>query len=145
MSDWSPRPPRPRDQVGTLRLAQSKLARNGICIVRIPIVNWAWKEYKTDWVQLDPPRHQTLHTEKSFGLAAEQAGLTVFDTVHDSLGFQFWGSELIRRGVPLETGMAHLSDYFSKSRLQEFNRHAEELNQKRRGDQAIFFLRRAQD
>lgn len=130
------------DQVGTLRLAQSKLAKNGICIVRIPIVNWAWKEYKTDWVQLDPPRHQTLHTEKSFGLAAEQAGFSVFDTVHDSLDFQFWGSELIRLGVPLETGMGRLPDYFSKQRRLEFSRHAEELNQKRLGDQAIFFLRR---
>lgn len=132
------------DQVGTLRLALSRLRPGGMCVVRIPVAAWAWQEYGTDWVQLDPPRHLVVHSEKSFRLAVELAGFTVSDIVYDSFDFQFWGSELYRMGVPLETARPHLHDYFSKTRMKEFARRAEELNRESQGDQAIFFLRPAQ-
>jgi Methyltransferase domain len=50
------------DQTGTLKIARAKLSSKGTCLVRIPLVNWAWKKYGKDWVQLDPPRHLCVHT-----------------------------------------------------------------------------------
>jgi hypothetical protein len=130
------------DQVATLRLAFSKVRPTGSCIVRIPIAGWAWKEYGTDWVHLDAPRHLCVHTERSFGLAAEKAGFVVAETVYDSTDFLFWGSELYRRNVPLEDARNRLSHYFSKDSMKEFRRRALALNSQGQGDQAIFFLRR---
>ncbi len=130
------------DQVGTLQLVLSKLRTGGTCIVRIPLASWAWKEYGVDWVQLDAPRHLCVHSEKSFRLAAEKSGFAVSDIVYDSFDFMFWGSELYRLDVPLEDGRPHLSDYFSKDRMNEFCRRAAELNQQHEGDQATFFLHR---
>jgi SAM-dependent methyltransferase len=131
------------DQVETLRMALSKVRANGSCIVRIPIAGWAWKEYGTDWVHLDAPRHLCVHTERSFRLAAGQAGFAVSETVYDSNDFLFWGSELYRRNVPLEDARYRLSDYFSKDCMKKFRRRALELNRQGQGDQAMFFLRRA--
>lgn len=128
------------NQLETLRLARAKLSPGGICIIRIPIVNWAWKEYGTDWVQLDPPRHLCVHTEKSFRLAAAKSGLRVKRVQYDSSMFQFVGSELYRKGVPLHTGLAELESHFSKAQLHAFARRAEELNREGMGDQAAFFL-----
>jgi SAM-dependent methyltransferase len=129
------------NQVETLRTVKAKLAPGGLCIVRIPVVNWAWKHYGSHWVQLDAPRHLYLHTEKSFRLAAAEAGLRVVDTRFDSTDFQFWGSELYRQNVPLKDGVGHLTAHFSRNQLQEFRRRSEDLNRKGLGDQAIFFLR----
>lgn len=131
------------DQVGTLRLAREKLRPAGVCLVRIPLAAWAWEHYGTDWVQLDAPRHLFIHSERSLRLAAEQAGLTVADTVFDSFDFQFWGSELYRLDVPLEEGRLKLAEYFTEPQMKEFTERAEELNRLRQGDQAMFFLRAA--
>lgn len=129
------------DQVETLRQARAKLKTGGVCIVRIPIASWAWREYGTDWVQLDPPRHLCVHSEKSFRIAAERSGHQIADIEYDSFAFQFWGSELYRRGIPLETARSRLSEYFSKASMREFQRRSVTLNREHQGDQAIFFLR----
>lgn len=131
------------DQVGTLRQARAKLRSDGICVVRIPIASWAWREYGTNWVQLDPPRHLCVHSEKSFRMAAERSGFQVSDTEYDSFDFQFWGSELYRRDIPLETARSRLSEHFSKASMKEYQRQAVVLNNQHQGDQAIFFLQRA--
>jgi 2-polyprenyl-3-methyl-5-hydroxy-6-metoxy-1,4-benzoquinol methylase len=127
-----------------LQLAGSRLRPGGVCIVRTPVAAWAWKEYGVDWVQLDAPRHLFVHSEKSMHLAAQQAGLAVADTVFDSFEFQFWGSELYRQGIPLEEGRQNLAAHFSRARMKEFHRRALELNHRHQGDQAMFFLRRAE-
>ncbi len=127
-----------------LRLACSKLRDGGVCIVRTPVVAWAWKEYGVDWVQLDAPRHLFVHSEKSMHLAAQQAGFVVADTVFDSFDFQFWGSELYQLDIPLEQGRRNLAAHFSRARRREFARRALELNRRRQGDQAMFILRAAE-
>lgn len=131
------------DQVETLRLAYPRLRAGGICIVRVPVVGWAWEKYGPNWVQLDPPRHLCIHSRQSFRLAAEKAGFVVTDIVYDSTDFQFWASELYCREIPLETGVSHLSRYFSRKRMSEYRRRAAELNLQSQGDAAIFFCRAA--
>lgn len=128
------------DQLRTLQIARAKLSRQGTCLVRIPLATWAWQNYGKDWVQLDPPRHLCVHTEKSFRLAAAKAGLQVTRVVYDSWELQFWGSELYQKSIPLQTGEKELLQHFSSVQLLDFRRRADELNSQGQGDQAIFFL-----
>jgi hypothetical protein len=128
------------DQIGTLVMVRGKLSHTGQCIVRIPLVNWAWQHYGTDWVQLDAPRHLCVHTEKSFHMAVAKAGLRVTRIIYDSDEFQIWASELYRKNIPLQDGLKDRAKYFSSPQLLEFRRRANELNTQGLGDQAVFFL-----
>jgi hypothetical protein len=128
------------DQIGTLATVRGKLSERGQCIVRIPLANWAWQNYGKDWVQLDPPRHLCVHTEKSFKMAAAKAGFRVTRIIYDSSELQFWGSELYKKDVPLQNGQKDMAKHFSSGQLRDFRRRADELNSKGWGDQAIFFL-----
>jgi len=130
------------DQVGTLEIVRAKLASRGLCLVRIPLANWAWQNYGTSWVQLDPPRHLCIHTEKSFRMAAAKAGLKVPRIIYDSSEFQFWGSELYKKDIPLQMGKKELAKHFSIGDLLDFRRRSEDLNSQGLGDQAIFFVER---
>ncbi len=129
------------DQAGTLAMAKSKLAADGICLLRVPVVSWAWKYYGVDWVQLDAPRHACLHTPRSLALTARAASFQIAKTIYDSRDFQFWGSELYRAGVPLVEGKKDLRRRFGRKQMQSFAIRAKELNQRGEGDQAAFILR----
>lgn len=119
------------------------LAPGGRCLVRLPIVSYAWQRYQTDWVQLDPPRHVWLPTEHAMRQLASSVGLRVDMVEYDSTEFQFWGSELCRRG--LWSGPVHprrVRRHFTSRDWQRFRSDAAELNRKGLGDQACFYLSR---
>jgi len=130
-----------------LATARRKLAPGGVMIVRIPVVGGAaWRTYREHWVQLDPPRHFYLHSERSFRLLAAQAGLTVADLHYDSGAFQFWGSECSRRGIALtdprcpgRPGAA----LFSAAEIAAYEARAQALNRIGDGDQIVAVLRAA--
>jgi len=135
------------DQVGVLTEARRLLAPGGIIVIRIPVAGtWAWRTYRENWVQLDPPRHFYLHSDASLRLLAQQAGLAV-DAIHyDSTGLQIWGSELYLRDIPLfdERSPARKSNaIFSMEQLAEYDRRAEALNAAADGDQIMAILRAA--
>jgi SAM-dependent methyltransferase len=120
------------------------LAPNGTCMIRVPVSSsYAWEHYRTDWIQLDAPRHLYLHSETSLTLVASRAGLTLSNVVYDSTGFQFSGSELCRRDIPLSKANATPVPVFTKSQLRQFEVEAQRLNEASRGDQAIFYFRKA--
>jgi SAM-dependent methyltransferase len=124
------------------------LAPEGTVLIRVPLAgSFAWREYGVDWVQLDPPRHLYLHTERSFVRLAREAGLALQRTVFDSTAFQFWGSEQYRAGIPLRDARSHAVDpsrsIFSPAALARFAREARRLNAAGEGDQACFYLRRS--
>ena len=130
------------DQVETLRHVCSKLAPGGVAVITVPLAGgWADEHYGIDWVQLDPPRHLYLHTERSLTDAACQSGLTLLDVTFDSTSFQFWGSERVRRRQPILP--------FSRSYLVSLPSvprgawRAARLNARRLGDQATFTLQPA--
>ena len=76
---------------------------NSNIIISIPVADsYAWKNYKTDWVQLDAPRHYFIHTKKSLELLATTYGFYVNKIKYDSNEFQFWGSEQYRKGIPIK-------------------------------------------
>ncbi|HZF19017.1 MAG TPA: class I SAM-dependent methyltransferase [Burkholderiales bacterium] len=135
------------EPLSALRGACRLLTPGGRALIRIPVADGeVWQTYGADWVQLDAPRHLFLHTRNSIQILTDQAGLELDDVVFDSTGFQFWGSELYRRDIPLldgGTGKAlRLELVFSGKDLREFEAKARELNEHGRGDQACFFLRK---
>lgn len=133
-----------RDSVATLRGAASLLAPNGAVVLRLPIADsWPWRQYGTDWISLDAPRHLFLHTRRSLQIAAASAGLEVTRTFFDSHPFCIWGSELYRRNVALNEANSPPRSHFSASELARFSRQAAALNRSGEADWAGFVLRPA--
>ena len=124
-----------------LRLTADLLAPGGHCLIRLPLVGWAWEHYGVNWVQLDAPRHFFVHTEKSFQLLARGEGLRVHEVRYDSTEYQCWVSELYTRDVAqASVDMTRPQAMFSKSALRGFRAQAARLNAEGRGDQAAFDL-----
>ncbi len=70
---------------------------------------------------------------------AEACALSIASVDFDSTGFQFWGSELYTRDIPLIS--ADLGRQFSSDQLSDFDRQANELNEARDGDQIVAILK----
>lgn len=132
--------PDPRE---TLNEIKRLLNAGGTCIIRIPVANHAWEKYGVDWVQLDPPRHLFLYTERSLRLIADECGFDVVDVEYDSSAFQFWGSEQYKKDIPLvkpgTNGEFH--NTFSAEQISEWEIEAQKLNSENKGDAAAFFLK----
>lgn len=122
------------------------LARNKFALIRLPLVNFAWEKYGTNWVQLDAPRHLFLYTERGFRLLAEKAGFSVEKVIYDSTAFQFYGSEQYLQDIPLNDERTNTNDIskgiFTQEQIDSWERQAKELNAQGKGDQASFFLRK---
>ncbi len=122
------------------------LAKDKFALIRLPIVNFAWEKYGTNWVQLDAPRHLFLYTEKSFRSLAEKAGFTVEKVIYDSTAFQFWGSEQYLQNISLNDERTFKDDVsksiFTQEQMDSWQKQAEELNAQNKGDQAAFYLRK---
>jgi 2-polyprenyl-3-methyl-5-hydroxy-6-metoxy-1,4-benzoquinol methylase len=119
----------------------------GCVLIRMPIVGYAWRHYKADWVQLDPPRHLFVHSQKSTRLLAERSGFRIDESVSmfDSSEFQFWGSEQYQCDIPLHDPRSYLNglrgSMFSRADILRFRKRAVELNAMQDGDRGDFFLR----
>ena len=63
---------------------------------------------------------------------------------HDSWSFQFWGSELIRRGLPHKgASLAQARAHFSKQQIAAWEKESRALNARGEGDAGGYVLRRA--
>jgi SAM-dependent methyltransferase len=114
-------------------------------LIRIPVAaSYAWRHYGVNWVALDAPRHLFLHTVRSIQLLSKQARFEVVEIEFDSTEFQFLGSELYLRNIPLKDRSLYLKNsqnsIFSEKQLQEFKNKAIQLNAANDGDQACFYL-----
>jgi hypothetical protein len=92
---------------------------------------------------MDPPRHYFLHTLKSIGIIARQAGFVLADTVCDSNEFQFCGSEQYSRDIPFLDAEACCKPnnlVLTENDVRRFRIKAEQLNSSMDGDQASFYF-----
>lgn len=130
----------------TLREIHRLLSGDGYCLIRVPVAAFAWEKYGVDWVQLDPPRHLFIYTEKSLRLLAENAGFTVTRVIYDSESFQFWASEQYLQDIPLTDARSYHGDIaasiFTGEQMDEWERQTQVLNQQSKGDQACFYLQK---
>lgn len=131
----------------SLKQINRLLKKEKYCLIRMPVASYAWEKYGVDWVQLDPPRHLFLFSERSFRDLAGEAGFVVEKVIYDSTAFQFWGSEQYLLDIPLNDRRSHNypndGTIFSDEQMDEWQRYAEDLNREGRGDQACFYLRKA--
>jgi 2-polyprenyl-3-methyl-5-hydroxy-6-metoxy-1,4-benzoquinol methylase len=135
------------EPLAALRAAAERLAAGRVCLIRTPVVPcWAWESYGVDWVQLDAPRHLVIFSGEGLTRLAAQAGFVMTGVVYDSTAFQFWGSEQVQHGIPLESERSYLVNparsMFRPADIRTFERQARVLNGAGRGDQAAFYLRK---
>ena len=129
-----------------LKKINSLLSSNGKCLVRVPIIPcYMWEKYKTDWVQIDAPRHLFIYSKESMELLAKQTGFVIEEIIYDSMPFQFLGSELYKRNVSFVDGDFNLdkkNKVFSNKEIKFFIKQTTILNSNKQGDQAAFILRK---
>jgi SAM-dependent methyltransferase len=134
--------PKPLD---VLKKINNLLNQEGLLIIGIPVIGYAWRYYGINWVQLDAPRHLYLHTTKSMEILSKKSGFIIDDVSYNSDEFQFWGSEQYIKNIPLIDDRSYwmnpANSIFSKN-IETFKHRALELNQKRDGDQASFILKK---
>jgi predicted SAM-dependent methyltransferase len=135
------------EQADVLNECYRLLKPDGDLMIRIPIVGEAYKIYAEKWVQLDAPRHFVIHTLKSMAVLAQKTGFAIQEIVFDSGFFQFAGSEMYKKDIPLHDPISlkpnGFAQYFSKKEIEDFEIRAAELNAGGTGDQAIFYLKKA--
>lgn len=136
------------DQDSIFMQIERHLTPDGVCLIRIPVTpSRVWDKYKTDWVELDPPRHLYIHTRNSLEQLAKRSGLDIFQVDYDSTAFEFYGSELYQRNIPLtdpdSPWINSKSALFSQEQMEGFKSQAHEANIAKQGGRAAFFLRKA--
>lgn len=135
------------NQSEVLKSVHAALKNKGNLIMRIPVVNQAWKVYRENWVQLDAPRHYYIHSINSFKLLAKKSGFIVIDIVFDSYALQFWGSEQYKLDIPLRNDERSYAEnpkttIFSSQQIAGWESKSIEFNNNNKGDQAIFYLKK---
>lgn len=136
--------PNPRETLSRMR----DLTRvGGYVLIRLPVIGEAWRTFGVNWVELDAPRHLFIPTRRAMEqLGKSVGGLRLVHTQSDATFFEFAGSELYRRGIPLYdmlTGrQTRYEDHFDGATLAQFRRDAELLNARAEGGRAAFYFQR---
>lgn len=134
------------EQIKELKECHRLLKKHGILLIRIPVLGTAWDIYQENWVQLDAPRHFVLHSLKSMGILAEKTCFEIEQTIFDSTEFQFLGSELYKKDIPLSTPDTHewypVDRLFTVKRIEQYKQDAKKINSQQKGDAAMFYLRK---
>ena len=128
----------------TLAELKKILTPKGEILIRMPIVNYAWKKYGPDWVQLDAPRHLFVPTLKGLKLLINNCGLKLVSITFDSTEFQFLASEQYQKGISLFDPKSFTRDKtaFSFWKILKFKSRATVLNKKNLGDSAFLVLKK---
>ena len=123
------------------------LSENGVCVIAMPVKNgYIWNLYGADWVQIDAPRHLSIHTLKSFNILLNKSSLVLKEIIFNSDEFQFWGSEQNQQNIELMAENSYLinpnKSIFTRKDIKTFKERSNELNDKELGDQAVFVLKK---
>lgn len=127
----------------SIKKARDLLNDEGAIVVRIPIISsFAFDTYGVNWVNFDAPRHLFNFSIESINYLAEAAQLQINKVIYDSEEFQFWGSELYKRGYTLsEENKARKYELLG---IADKGRHwklkARKLNLERQGDTVAIYL-----
>ena len=115
------------------------LKNDGTLLIRIPIIDsLAYKEYVTNWFQLDAPRHLFLYSIKSMEFLLNEHNLYIKEVVYDSTSKQFLYSEKYKNGYALND----LNYNFSRKKSKYYRNLARQLNEVAQGDQVCLFIKK---
>jgi SAM-dependent methyltransferase len=130
-----------KDPKESIQYMARLLNPSGVIMIRVPISDcYAWKKYGVNWVQLDAPRHFFIHSIESISILCESANLKIDSIQYDSTTFQFYGSELYKRDIPLYNSSVFLDNVFTHSDLEFYYQQTIKLNENKEGDQVCFFI-----
>lgn len=130
-----------------LRGAVRRLNPGGRLVIRMPTASSeAYATYGTSWFQFDAPRHFTIASRVGMGRLCSRVGLRIVSVTDDSNGIQFWRSEQIEAGFPMQDPRACRTaggqQLFTEGQLVAWEKRATYLNKVNRGDQAAWVLER---
>lgn len=132
------------DFIATLEAAREKLASGGCCLVRLPTTSSeAWDTYGENWVDIDAPRHIVIPSRHGMKIAADKVRLQLDRTFDDSTFFQFIASEAYRHDIALTDPKLFwkMLRTFGIKQFWDWEKRAEALNSRARGDRVGFVLR----
>lgn len=119
----------------------SLLKKGGRALIRVPVTDSeVWKHEKQFWFQLDAPRHLFIPNTQSIQILCKNNDFELEHIEFDSLGNQFWITELYKQNKPL-VGTNPL-DFFSREEMSKFEMDAKVFNRLKKGDQACFYLKK---
>lgn len=122
-----------------LKVCFERLKSGGRLLIRTPVSDaQVWKDAGVYWVQLDAPRHLIIPSSAGLEISAKNVGFVLDEIEFDSSAFQFWGTELYKKGLPLDQNL--INKNFSKEEMDSFNKKAFLFNQEGKGDQVCFYL-----
>ena len=133
------------DQLSVLLKLESILEKNGLIIIRIPLVqNRIINKFGLNWIQFDAPRHHSLLSEKGFCNLIKKANLYIVEKYFDSTSFVFWGSYLASLKIPLSDRrkMTYKAKVGLKLSIVFGILYSRYINFRKQGDQACFILRK---
>jgi SAM-dependent methyltransferase len=136
-----------QDPPATIRMIAALLGPRGVCRVEVPVADSeAARVYGKDWVELDPPRHLNVPTRRGMAHLANKAGLEIYRSEPAGSGFEFWRSEMYRRGLTLfdrdRKRYRDPADVFGQAELGDFERRASSAAMRGESGRERFYLRR---
>jgi SAM-dependent methyltransferase len=131
--------------VEVLKDIKKILKPNGQILIRIPYVDsYCWEQYKENWMQMDPPRHLYLHSEKSIQIMLKEVGLNQDNVIFDANMYAIVGSEQNKLDISMQEEKSYLanrnSSIFSSNQLKKFESISNKSNIESRGDQVCLYL-----
>lgn len=130
------------DQESVIKSIAAHLNTNGVLLLRIPLIGYAWYKYKDKWIQLDPPRHLFLHTINSLKFLLDKTDLSIEKVVYDSNEVMIHGSEQYIKGVPLFSEDSFLFKKYNNPDSKIIKKFTKLLNKFEFSDQATFVIRK---
>lgn len=133
------------DQIRTINAASEILNDEGRILIRVPTVSsMAFEKYKSNWFQLDAPRHLFLHSHESIRLLAQLTGMKISKLWCDSNEHQFLISEIYSKKQKVNLDHSEIKkaikETFNSSQLTEFKELTKTANKSRKGDQICVLL-----
>ncbi len=137
------------DPLAALVKARALLGTDGRVIVRIPTSDsFACRQYASNWIDLDAPRHMFIPSREGLATLAKRAGLDLETTYDDARDIQFWGSEQYARDISLyddRSAIMPKQSLFSPRKMKQWARQTEELNSQGYGDLVTAVFKIARD
>ena len=132
------------DPLEVLCSAHRLLNDKGILEIHIPTFpNIAFDLFGPHWVQLDAPRHITLHSVKSINLLAKKSGMEIIKLQYDACEAQITRSFFYQHGISFFDMTKELYDrYFNKEQVEEIEKVTMQSNIDGRGDHMYLLMRK---
>ncbi|GGZ13046.1 hypothetical protein GCM10007049_01000 [Echinicola pacifica] len=115
--------------------------KGGKLLIRVPVTDGlVWKVERTNWFQLDAPRHFFIPSVEAMAKMGQENGFNLYFSEFDSSASQFMFTSLYKKGKSFIK--ADLNSEFSKADRNKYKTMAKEYNKERKGDQVCLYYKK---